>query len=110
MGPLIIVSQSAPYDDCFENADKLIQRQYTKISAATDYADPSGNFTISVQDDKIVVEHTTPASGGSLLLLRQISQSTLSTNSSGLPQSEVEHAMGQGKSRNCCVKATRLCL
>jgi len=47
--PLIIVSQSAHiYDDCFENADKLIQRQYTKICQQRDYADPSGNFTISV--------------------------------------------------------------
>jgi len=49
MGPLIIVSQSAIYTTT-ENADKLIQRQYTKICQQRDYADPSGNFTISVQE------------------------------------------------------------
>jgi thymidylate synthase len=64
MGPLITVSQSAHiYDDCWENADKLIQSQYAKICQQRNYDDPSGSFVISVQDGKIVVEHMTPGSG-----------------------------------------------
>lgn len=64
LGALITISQSAHiYDDCWENADLLIQSQYSKICAARDYADPSGSFTIDVQDDQILVEHMTPGSG-----------------------------------------------
>jgi thymidylate synthase len=64
MGPLITVSQSAHiYDDCWENADKLIQSQYAKICKQRNYDDPSGSFVISVQDGKILVEHMTPGSG-----------------------------------------------
>jgi len=64
MGPLITVSQSAHiYDDCWENADKLIQSQYAKLCKQRNYDDPSGSFVISVQDGKILVEHMTPGSG-----------------------------------------------
>jgi thymidylate synthase len=64
MGPLITVSQSAHiYDDCWENAEKLIQSQYAKICKQRNYDDPSGCFVISVQDGKILVEHMTPGSG-----------------------------------------------
>lgn len=64
MGALITVSQSAHiYDDCWENADNLIQTQYAKICQQRDYADSSGSFTISVQNGSIIVEHITPGSG-----------------------------------------------
>jgi thymidylate synthase len=64
MGALITISQSAHiYDDCWENADNLIQNQYKKLVAQRDYADSSGSFVINVQDDTIVVEHMTPGTG-----------------------------------------------
>lgn len=98
MGPLITISQSAHiYDDCFENAEQLIQHQYTKICTSRDYADPSGNFTINVQGDKIIVEHTTPGSGevvncysgkSAVQLYRQIA--------ADCPSLQVEHAMYLG--------------
>jgi len=64
MGPLITISQSAHiYDDTWENADQLIQQQYWSICRHRDYYDPSGNFLIEIEADKIVVRHTTPGSG-----------------------------------------------
>jgi len=64
MGPLITVSQSAHiYDDCWENADNLIQNQYPKICQHRDFNDPSGSFVIIVQDERIIVEHMTPGTG-----------------------------------------------
>lgn len=64
LGPLITVSQSAHiYDDTWENADRLIQSQYHRIVQQRDYADPSGNFIISLRDREIVVEQTTPGAG-----------------------------------------------
>lgn len=98
MGPLITISQSAHiYDDCWENADKVIQSQYSKIYQQRDYADPSGSFVISVQDDKIIVEHMTPGSGeaincysgrSAMQLYRQIAADS--------PSLQVEHAMYLG--------------
>jgi thymidylate synthase len=50
LAPLITISQSAHiYDDCFENADKLIDTQYYK-NRKLDYADPIGNFLIDYID------------------------------------------------------------
>lgn len=64
MGPLITISQSAHiYDDTWENADKLIGAQYSAICRHRDFYDPSGNFLIEVEGDKIVVRQTTPGSG-----------------------------------------------
>ena len=64
MGPLITLSQSAHiYDDTWENADKLIQQQYSAICRGRDFYDPSGNFLIEIEGDKIVVRQTTPGSG-----------------------------------------------
>jgi len=64
MGPLITLSQSAHiYDDCWENADQLIQQQYAAIVKQIDYYDPAGNFLIEVTADSIVVTQTTPGSG-----------------------------------------------
>lgn len=98
MGALITISQSAHiYDDCWENADKVIQSQYPKICASRNYADPHGSFVITMQDDKIVVEHMTPGSGEvincyfgklAMQLYRQIA--------ADCPGLQVEHAMYLG--------------
>ena len=98
MGALITISQSAHiYDDCWENADQVIQSQYPKICASRDYVDPHGSFVITVQDDKIVVEHMTPGSGevincyfgrSAMQLYRQIA--------ADCPSLQVEHAMYLG--------------
>lgn len=98
MGPLITISQSAHiYDDCFENADKLIQHQYSKIFQQKDYADPSGNFLISIQDGTILVEHTTPGSGEVVNCYSGKSASLLSRQiAADSPGLQVEHAMYLG--------------
>lgn len=98
MGPLITISQSAHiYDDCFENADKLIQHQYSKIFQQKDYADPSGNFLISIQDGTILVEHTTPGSGEVVNCYSGKSASLLSRQiAADCPGLQVEHAMYLG--------------
>ncbi|AFZ60923.1 DUF4346 domain-containing protein [Anabaena cylindrica FACHB-243] len=64
MGALITISQSAHiYDDCFENVENVIQSQYPKICQQRDYFDPAGSFIITIQNNQIIVEHTTPGSG-----------------------------------------------
>ena len=64
MGPLITISQSAHiYDDTWENVDKLIATQYVRGCKRRDYYDPSGNFLIEIEANKIVVKQTTPGSG-----------------------------------------------
>lgn len=98
MGPLIIISQSAHiYDDCWENADNIIQSQYANICKKRDYADPAGSFVISVQDGKIVVEHMTPGSGEVIncysgKLATQIFQQI----AADCPSLQVEHALYLG--------------
>jgi len=64
MGPLITISQSAHiYDDCWENADNLIKKQYNKLYRKNNYDDPSGNFIIEIHDKEIMVTQTTPGNG-----------------------------------------------
>ena len=98
MGPLITISQSAHiYDDCFENADKLIQHQYPKIFKQKDYIDPSGNFMINVQDGMILVEHTTPGSGEVVNCYSGKSASQVYGQiAADCPGLQVEHAMYLG--------------
>lgn len=91
LGRLITISQSAHiYDDCWENAEQLISKQYAEImrSATKDndyYKDPAGNFIVEVLGDKqqIQVSRTTPNSGeevktyvgrNPLALIREICQ------------------------------------
>ena len=60
LGPLITISQSAHiYDDCFENVDSLILRQYGREQVAFD--DPTGNFLVEIEDGKIHLTHTSPS-------------------------------------------------
>lgn len=98
MGALITVSQSAHiYDDTWENVDKLIATQYSKICNRRDFYDPSGNFLISIENAKIIVQQTTPGSGevvkiysglNARSLYRQIAQQ--------VPHITAEHAMYLG--------------
>ncbi len=98
LGPLIVISQSAHiYDDCWDNADQLIASQYRKLCQQRDYADPSGNFAISVQGDQILVEHLTPGSGEGVNSYRGKSASHLSRKIvAACPSLQVEHALYLG--------------
>lgn len=98
LGPLITISQSAHiYDDCWENADNLIQNQYKKLLAQRDYADPSGSFVINVQDGKIVVEHMTPGTGEIVNCYSSKSATNLYRQiAADCPALQVEHAMYLG--------------
>ncbi len=98
MGPLIIISQSAHiYDDCWENADNVIQSQYAKICQRQDYADPSGNFAICVQSGMIMVEHMTPGSGEVINCYSGTSAKQLYQQiAANCPGIQVEHALYLG--------------
>jgi thymidylate synthase len=98
MGPLITISQSAHiYDDCWENADNLIKTQYSKIFQQRDFDDPSGSFVISVQDDRIVVEHMTPGTGEVINCYSGKSAKKLYQQiAADCPSLQVEHAMYLG--------------
>lgn len=62
LGPLITISQSAHiYDDCWENADRLIAQQYQKQRPC--YDDPVGNFLIESDGKTLTVTQTTPGPG-----------------------------------------------
>jgi thymidylate synthase len=92
MGSLITISQSAHiYDDTWENVDRLIATQYDKIIHRRDFFDPSGNFLISLEEEQILVQQTTPGSGeivacysgkNSLKLIREIA----ATNPAIIPE------------------------
>ncbi len=98
MGALITISQSAHiYDDCFENVANIISSQYSKIAQTKDYFDPAGSFIITIQNNQIIVEHTTPGSGEVVNCYSGKSAHKLSqqifTDSPGL---QVSHAMYLG--------------
>lgn len=60
LGNLITISESAHiYDDCWENAENLINEQYRKIihKENNTYEDPCGNFIVTVEENKYVMEH-----------------------------------------------------
>ncbi|MEA5471460.1 thymidylate synthase, partial [Spirulina sp. 06S082] len=106
MGALITVSQSAHiYDDCWENAENLIQKQYAKICRDRAFNDPVGSFAISlrergtnaVRENTIFVEHLTPGSGEVVncytgKTARQLYQKI----AADCPNLEVEHALYLG--------------
>jgi thymidylate synthase len=98
LGALITISQSAHiYDDCWENADLLIQSQYSKICATRDYADPAGSFVINVQDNQILVEHMTPGSGEVVNCYSGRSAGQIYRQiAADCPSLQVEHAMYLG--------------
>jgi len=98
MGPLITISQSAHiYDDCWENAERVIISQYTKIVQSRDYSDPAGNFLITVQDGNIIVEHITPGSGEVINCYAGKSATQLSWKILlDCPGLQIEHAMYLG--------------
>ncbi len=64
LGPLVTVSQSAHiYDDCWDNAERLIAKEYARLHRARDYSDPCGSFSIELREGEIVIEHLTPGTG-----------------------------------------------
>ncbi|MDJ0599612.1 MAG: thymidylate synthase [Crocosphaera sp.] len=97
-GPLIIISQSAHiYSDCWEHADKVIDREYTKICQKKNYNDPSGSFLISIKNNQIIVEQITPGAGEivncySGKTAKQVYQQI----ANHCPSLEVKHAMYLG--------------
>ncbi|MEC4814206.1 MAG: thymidylate synthase [Scytonema sp. PMC 1069.18] len=98
LGPLVTISQSAHiYDDCFENAEKVINTYYPKICQQRDYNDPAGSFVINVQDDKILVEHMTPGSGEVVNCYSgKAAKQILRAIAADCPGLEIEHAMYLG--------------
>ena len=98
MGALITISQSAHiYDDCFENVENVISSQYPKICQQRDYVDPAGSFVITIQNDQIIVEHTTPGSGEVVNCYSGKSANKLSQQIfTDCPGLQVEHAMYLG--------------
>ncbi len=98
MGPLITISQSAHiYDDCWENAENIIKSHYPKICQHRDYADPAGSFVITVQNDKILVEHMTPGSGEVVnCYCGKSAKKVYQQIAAECPSLQVEHAMYLG--------------
>jgi thymidylate synthase len=98
LGPLITISQSAHiYDDCWENAERVIETHYPKLMQQRNYTDPYGSFVISLGEGTIAVEQMTPGSGevvacyqgkSAMQLYRQIAAAA--------PALEVEHALYLG--------------
>jgi thymidylate synthase len=98
LGCLITISQSAHiYDDCWENAEKIISKEYPKLCKESKYNDPVGNFLITIQDHQIMVEHTTPGSGEVVNCYQGKTAIQLSRQIvADCPAIEVEHALYLG--------------
>ncbi|OAB56524.1 thymidylate synthase [Phormidium willei BDU 130791] len=98
LGPLITISESAHiYDDCWENADTLIEQQYPKLLKNRSFADPSGSFTILVSGGEMVVEHLTPGSGEPLgCYVGKTAKRLYQTIAADCPVLETEHALYLG--------------
>lgn len=98
MGPLITVSQSAHiYDDTWENVDKLIANQYSKICDNQDFCDAAGNFLISIENGKIAVQQTTPGSGEVVKIYSGLTARSLYRKiGQQVPHLNTEHAMYLG--------------
>ena len=98
LGPLIIVSQSAHiYSDCWEHTQQIIDTEYTKISHKRNFDDPSGNFLISVKDNRIIVEHLTPGSGEIVNCYSgKFAHQLYHQIASNSPSIQIEHAMYLG--------------
>ncbi len=98
MGYLITISNSAHiYDDCWENAEKLIAIQYAKIAKRINYYDPVGNFLITVQDHQIMIEQTTPGSGEIINCFQGKNAPQLYREmAANYPNLQIEHALYLG--------------
>jgi len=98
LGPLITLSQSAHiYDDCWESADRTIREHYPQLCRQRHYADPSGNFIISMRAADILVERTTPHSGETVAHYTGTSAQQLYREiAADCPSLQVEHALYLG--------------
>jgi thymidylate synthase len=69
LGALIVISQSAHiYDDCWDNAEMLIENHYG--NGRRDYYDACGNFIIEVCEHEITVTQTSPNSGEVVMIYK----------------------------------------
>jgi thymidylate synthase len=98
LAPLITISQSAHiYDDTWENVDKLITTQYAKICKRQDYFDSCGNFLISIENQEIIVQQTTPGSGEIVAIYSGKTAKSLSSKiAQQVPHVNASHALYLG--------------
>lgn len=62
LGNLVILSQSAHiYDDSWERCNKIVEMYGQRYSGLLSELDPRGNFIINIEDNEIVLEHTSPS-------------------------------------------------
>jgi thymidylate synthase len=98
LGPLVTISQSAHiYDDCWENAERVIDAHYRRILQHRDYADPAGSFVISLSETEILVEQMTPGTGEGVGCYQAKTAAALYRQiAAAAPALEVEHALYLG--------------
>ena len=61
LGSMVILSQSAHiYDDSWERCQKIVEKYIRKYQWHLNELDPRGNLIISIDDEHIIVEHTSP--------------------------------------------------
>jgi len=98
LGPLITVSQSAHiYSDCWEQADRVVASQYPKLCRDRAFGDPSGSFTIRIEDGQILADHLTPGSGEVVnCYCGKSARSLYQQIAADCPVLQVEHALYLG--------------
>ncbi len=109
MGRLMTISQSAHiYDDCWDNADKVIAEHYAPICKQQDYADPAGSFVITISDGAVIVEHITPHDGEVIDCFSGTTiKSLYQTIAQHCPNLEVSHALYLGTELQKAVTALK---
>jgi len=95
LGDLIIISESAHiYEDCWEASREILEKNLS--AEVTKQTDPRGNFSIEVDNGKIVIEHLTPSGE----LLRRIEGASVKKAKTFLVKnnsvSSLEHALYLG--------------
>ncbi len=61
LGNLVILSQSAHiYDDSWERCNKIVEMYLPRYASLLSEFDPRGNLIISLEDNEIILEHTSP--------------------------------------------------
>jgi len=61
LGSLVILSQSAHiYDDSWERCQKIVDKYIRRYQWHLNEIDPRGNLIVTIDDEHIIVEHTSP--------------------------------------------------
>ncbi|MBI2546635.1 hypothetical protein HYV81_05650 [Candidatus Woesearchaeota archaeon] len=61
LGSMVILSQSAHiYDDSWERCQKIVEKYIRRYQWHMNEFDPRGNLIITIGDENIIVEHTSP--------------------------------------------------